>query len=105
MKQNTINEVWQRINDYSVEPGVKPDENQIFYTVARNIPFWIERQGNNIMPKNDRKSKLFQISKEIIRRDIDMGVATNSQIKTSDLGTPAPSYRYALLSDPRIWIK
>lgn len=105
MNHNTINEVWQRIIDHSVEPGVKPNKNQIFYTVARNIPFWIEKQGNNIMPKNDKKSNLFQITKQIIRHDIDMGVATNSQIKTSDLGTPAPSYRYALLNDPRIWFK
>jgi|GEM_PF-838846 len=105
MNKNSINEVWQRVLDHSVEPGVKPNENQIFYTTARNIKFWIENHGNHILPKNENNSTLFPITREILNNDLEMGVGSNTQIRVKDLGTPAPSYRYALLNDPRILIK
>ncbi len=111
MEKNSIDVIWDRILKYSTDNDARPkDEDRIFKTVARGIEFWMEKIVNNkgeviaILPHNEKKSKLFQISKNTIETDIRMRIKAGSRVLiTSDFGPPAPSYRFAIIFDKRIW--
>jgi len=104
---NQINDVWQRILDYSTNTTERPiDESLIFETKVRHIKFWIFKiDENTILPVNERASKLYRINKAVIQNDIENDRGGNIEIHPKDFNSPAPSYRCAILNDPRIWIK
>ena len=78
---------------------------EIKFETISGIQFYIIKiNETRIHPyRIDQNSKLFDITKEQIEDDLRIGRPLNGD-SVSVYGTPAPSYRYALLHDPRIFI-
>lgn len=103
---NNKNNIWQRILDYSTNNSKRPTDKSLIFSTKTGIEFWIQRiDDKTILPVNTKGSKLFRISRDVIQDDIENNRGGNPNLKTDDFGTPAPAYRYALLNDPRIWLK
>lgn len=112
MNNNSIDEVWSRILNHSSDTGIKPfDHNKLFYTVVRHIEFWLEIQANRngdviaVLPHNENNSILYPITKNMLGADIIMREkSSDTALRATDFGQPAPSYRNALIHDNRIWL-
>lgn len=99
---NEIKNVWKRILENCSTSIESPE---IKFETISGIQFYIIKiNETTIHPyRIDKNSKLFDITKEQIEDDLRIGRPLNRD-NVSEYDTPAPSYRYALLHDPRIFI-
>ena len=97
--------IWLRVLYYSNNNNQKPSNKEEIFRTKKDIEFWIEKiNDETILPHNSKHSHLYKIEKKHICKDINDnlgGAGGNVNV----FGVPAPSYRYALLNDDRIWIK
>ena len=99
---NGIENVWNRILAHCSINLVTPE---YVFTTITGIKFYIIKiDTNTIHPfRIDRNSKLFDIKRSVIENDLDSGRPINGD-NPGIYGAPAPSYRYGLLNDIRIYI-
>ena len=99
---NDIKNLWNRVLLHCSTNSISPE---FIFTTKTGIEFFIIRiDSNTIHPyRINRNSKLYNITKSLINSDINSGRPINGDAP-NNYGSPAPSYRYGLLNDKRIFI-
>jgi len=99
---NDIVNVWNRILAHCSTNWVTPE---YIFNTATGIEFYIKRiDENTIHPvRINKNSNLYDITKSVINSDLNSGRPINGN-RPGEYSIPAPSYRYGLLNDKRIYI-
>lgn len=98
---NDIENVWNRILDHCSLNLIEPE---YIFTTIRGLKFYIVRiDENTVHPyRIEANPILYDISKNDILNDLELGRPFNND-RPGIYGIPAPSYRFALLNDERIF--
>ena len=99
---NNIEEVWNRVLAFCSLNVNEPEH--IFNTISGLEFYIVQVDENTVHPyRIGANSKLYDISRINILNDLELGRPVNND-RPSDYNTPAPTYRYALLNDERIFV-
>ena len=98
---NDIDNIWKRILEHC-----SLNETKHIFTTVRGLEFCIEYiDENTVRPyRIGAEPILFIIRRSTILNDLNLGRPLNNE-RPSVYNTPAPSYRYALLNDYRIFYR
>jgi len=100
---NDRESIWNRILAHC---STNLNEPEFVFITIRGLEFFIVRvDENTVHPyRIGANPVLFNISRNRIYSDIKLDRPVNHD-RPRDYKTPAPSYRYALLNDKRIFLK
>ena len=99
---NNIENVWNRILAHCSLNVNEPEH--VFNTITGLEFYIVQIDENTVHPyRVGANPNLYDISRINILNDLKLGRPVNND-RPSEYNTPAPTYRYALLNDERIFV-